>query len=130
MKTTCGIDIIEVARVQDGIERLGNQFLDKIYTPFEIEYCNSKGKIKYQHFAARFAAKEAIFKAISHLLKDKYEITWTDVEIYNDNMLKPHARFLNKEIQEIEQIDISISHIKEYAVANCIVVSKTNKKGC
>ena len=124
MKVTCGIDIIEVARVQEAIESLGEKFLRKIYTPYEIEYCNSKGNMRYQHFAARFAAKEAIFKAISHLLDDKYEITWTDVEIYNDDNLKPYAKFIGKSMSEIEQIDISLSHIKEYAVANCVVISQ------
>ena len=127
MKVTCGIDIIEISRVKDAIETMGDNFLNKIFTPYEIEYCMNKRNMKYQHFAARFAAKEAIFKAISDLLKDKYEITWTDVEIYNDDMLKPHVRFVNKnieEIEQIEQIDISLSHIKENAVANCVVVSK------
>ena len=65
MKITCGTDIIEVKRIKDAINKKGDKFLNKIYTPFEIEYCNSKNSMKYQHFAARFAAKEAIFKAIS-----------------------------------------------------------------
>ena len=77
--------------------------------------------MKYQHFAARFAAKEAIFKAISNILKDKYEITWKDVEILNDENGRPYVHFLNNNYN-IKQIDISISHLKEYAIANCIIV--------
>ena len=123
MKYTCGIDIIEVERVQDCIENLGEKFLHKIFTLSEIEYCNSKKQMKYQHFAARFAAKEAIFKAMSDLLENKYEITWTDVEIINDEKGKPNVHFLNKNYNMIEQIDISLSHLNEYAIASCVVVS-------
>ena len=122
MKITCGTDIIEVKRIKDAINKKGDKFLNKIYTPFEIEYCNSKNSMQYQHFAARFAAKEAIFKAISEKMKSKYEITWTDVEIKNDEEGKPKVVFL-KENYNINQIDISISHVKEYAIAMCIVES-------
>ena len=125
MKITCGTDIIEVNRIQESIENLGENFINKIYTPLEIEYCNSKKQMKYQHFAARFAAKEAIFKAISETLENKYEITWTDVQIVNNEQGKPQVEFLNKKFcTNIEQIDISLSHLKEYATATCIIVTK------
>jgi holo-[acyl-carrier-protein] synthase len=120
MKIKCGTDIIEVSRIKESIEKLGDKFLNKIYTQKEIEYCLSKNNMKYQHFAARFAAKEAIFKAISSLLKNKYEITWKDVEVLNDENGRPYVHFLNNNYN-IEQIDISISHLKEYAIATCIV---------
>ena len=123
MKITCGTDIIEVKRIQDAVENIGETFLNKIYTKNELEYCLSKNEMRYQHLAARFAAKEAIYKAISYLLKDKYDITWTDVEIVNDENGKPQANFLNNKPEEIEQIDISLSHIKEYAIANCMVIT-------
>lgn len=123
MKVTCGIDIIEVNRIQKSIEDLGDKFLNKIFTKSEIEYCNSKANMKYQHFAARFAAKEAIFKAISDLLENKYEITWTDVEILNNGNGKPVVHFVNKTYPKIEQIDISLSHLKEYAIANCVITA-------
>lgn len=120
MKIKCGTDIIEVSRIKESIEKVGDKFLNKIYTKKEIEYCLSKNNMKYQHFAARFAAKEAIFKAISSLLKNKYEITWKDVEVLNDENGRPYVHFLNNNYN-IEQIDISISHLKEYAIATCIV---------
>lgn len=122
LKITCGTDIIEVNRIQESIERLGDKFVNKIFTPYEVTYCNSKKGMKYQHFAARFAAKESIFKAISELLEDKYEISWTDVEIWQDDKGKPKVRFLIEKQYGIEQIDISLSHLKEYAVATCVVV--------
>ena len=125
MKIGCGTDIIEVNRIEDAIENLGNRFIEKIFTKNEIQYCISKNKMKYQHFAARFAAKEAIFKAISGKLEDKYELTWTDVEIINDKNGRPQVHFINYIVEDkIDSIDISLSHIKEYAIANCIICFK------
>lgn len=124
MNISCGTDIIEVERVQSTIENVGKSFLNKVYTPNEIEYCKSKGIMQYQHFAARFAAKEAIFKAISPILKEKYDVTWTDAEICNDENGRPYVKILNKEFPEIDKIDISLSHLKEYAIANCIIITK------
>lgn len=124
MKVKCGTDIIEVSRIKNCIEDLGDKFLNKVYTPKEIEYCNSKKNVKYQHFAARFAAKEAIFKAVSDLLDDKYEISWKNAEIINDENGKPQVHFIGKSFDEIISIDISLSHLKEYAVANCTVLIK------
>lgn len=122
MKITCGTDIIEVSRIKDIIEREGENFINKIYTPSEIEYCSAKKTMQYQHYAARFAAKEAIFKAISDLLEDKYEITWTDIEILHNEKNKPIVHFIKNNNYSISQIDISLSHLKEYAIATCVVV--------
>ncbi|MCW8823989.1 MAG: holo-ACP synthase, partial [Ignavibacteriaceae bacterium] len=59
-----GIDIIEIDRIKKSIERYGDKFLDKVFTQGEINYCNKKFN-KYQHYAARFAAKEAVYKALA-----------------------------------------------------------------
>lgn len=125
MKILTGTDIIEIDRVKESIEHIGNRFIQEIYTKKEIEYCESKKNAKYQHYAARFAAKEAIFKAISKLLSDKFELTWKNVEILNDENGRPYIHFLGTNIEEkIEDIDISISHCKEYAVASVVVIKK------
>ena len=79
MKVKCGVDIIEVSRIEDAIENLEDKFLNRVYTKKEIEYCNSKNNMKYQHFAVRFAAKEAIFKAVSENLEEKTDIVWTNI---------------------------------------------------
>ena len=120
MKILCGTDIIEIDRIQKSIENKGEIFLNKIYTKNEIEYCESKKNAKYQHYAARFSAKEAIFKAISETLEDKYEITWTDVEIINDKNGKPKVNFVNPKFKL--QCEISISHCKNYATATAIII--------
>ena len=122
MKITCGMDIIEIPRIKKSIEEIGENFLKKIYTEKEIQYCESKKVQKYQHYAARFAAKEAIFKAISPSLKDKYEIPWNQVEVVNDSQGRPYIKFLNKKVDGLVDIDISISHCKEYAAANVMAI--------
>lgn len=119
MQTFCGTDIIEISRIKESIEKKGNRFIEKIFTSEEIEYCESKNDLKYQHYAARFASKEAVFKAISTLrIKD---ISWKDIEIKNDNIGRPIVNILNKDTAKIQNIDLSISHCKEYAVAVAIV---------
>ena len=64
MQISCGKYIIEIQRIKESIENLGENFINKIYTKNEISYWESKKKMKYQHYAERFAAKEAIFKEI------------------------------------------------------------------
>ena len=88
----------------------------------EIEYCNNRNVQKYQSFAGRFAAKEAIFKALSECLDNKFEVEWKDIEIVNDNAGKPMVNLYGK-FADIEcKIDVSISHITDIAIANCVVV--------
>lgn len=117
----CGTDIIEIARVKDAIEKEG--FKERVYTEREIKYCESKNVQKYQSYSGRFAAKEAIFKALSSIIEDKYKIKWTDFEIINDKEGKPNVQINTNiiDISLIKNIDISISHCKEYATAVCII---------
>lgn len=124
MKILCGTDIIEIERIKKSIERSGEKFLNLIYTPAEIEYCESTRNAKYSHYAGRFAAKEAIFKAVSSLLSDKYAITWTDAQVINDKFGNPKIEFLKVKFEQIESIDISISHCREYAVATVTIIIK------
>lgn len=120
MKISCGTDIIEIDRIRQSIEdeKTGQAFVNRVYTKSEIEYCESKNSQKYQHYAARFAAKEAAFKAVSEFLDDKYSISWQNIEITNNSQGKPRINIIGIELIGIEDIDISISHCKEYAVAN------------
>ena len=131
MKVTTGIDIIEVQRIKEAILEMGDSFLNKIYTEKEIAYCNKSELIKYQHFAARFAVKEAVFKAISTHILGREDALWKDIEVLNAESGKPELN-VNKLIQNINKtankeqklvsIDVSISHIKDYAVASAVAV--------
>ena len=123
MRILCGTDIIEIDRIRKSIEKNGDKFLNSVYTAKEIEYCESRKKQKYQHYAGRFAAKEAAFKAISKILQDKYSITWKDVEIIDDKNGRPEIVFLNQKYEKIQSIDISLSHCKKYATANVTIIT-------
>ena len=123
MKIKCGTDIIEIDRIKESIESLGDKFLNRVYTQKEIAYCESKKSQKYQHYAARFAAKEAIFKAISEGLADKFELGWNDYEVSNDETGKPIVKITGLDLKNIE-IDLSISHCKQYAVATAVAIFK------
>lgn len=124
MQNFCGTDIIEIERIKKAINDLGEAFINRIYTENEIKYCEEKKNAKYQHYAARFAAKEAVFKAISKLLNDKYSMKWKNIEIVNDETGKPNVRILDTNIKKLKNIDISISHCKEYAIAMVIAEIK------
>lgn len=124
MKVKCGVDIIEISRIKESIENIGDSFLNRVYTKREIDYCESREKSKYEHYAARFAVKEAVFKAISEMVEDKYSITWKDIETLNDEQGRPKVEILLVKNSKIENIDVSISHCKEYAIANVVVLLK------
>ena len=83
-----------------------------------------KQRETYQHYAARFAAKEAVFKAISEQLESKYNIDWKDIEVVSDENGRPSIKIHRVDTKNIENIDISISHCKEYAIANVVVLYK------
>ncbi len=110
-----GIDIIEIDRIKQAVDRWGEDFLNRIFTEDEIAYAQ-KHTFPAQHYAARFAVKEAIYKAFSGIIV----LTWKDMTILNDLNGKPYCRFNNKDI--LNTVLISISHSKYYAVANAIVI--------
>ncbi len=122
-----GTDIIEVDRVQKVMERdIG--FRDKIFTPHEIEYCESK-RHKYQHYAGRFSAKEAFLKAIG--TGWRYGIRFGDIEVTHDELGKPEINVYGKakewvESESVSNIHVSLSHLKEMATA--IVIIETNNR--
>ena len=124
-----GVDIIEVDRVKQAIKKWGDSFLKKVFTDKEVAY-SKKRRFAYQHLAARFATKEAVLKAFGGgWLRN---LPWKDVEIVNDKNGKPGInlygeakKVYNK--KNIEKIVVSMSHTKEYAVANAILIKKDGK---
>ncbi len=117
-----GIDIIEISRVAKSIENLS--FVNKYFHPIEIEY-SSKAKNAAQHFAVRFAAKEAVRKILLSYIDD---LEWKDSWIVNDENGKPNLYFSKKikDILDIKHRSVSLSHSKDQAIA--IVLMEVERK--
>ena len=118
-----GIDIIEVPRVAAAIERFGDRFLRRIYTPAEISYCQSKRNAA-ERFAARFAAKEAAMKAIGTGLRKG--VVWTDVEVRREPGGRPTLHFSGSAASHaaalgMKRVSLSLSHTAEIATAQVIL---------
>ena len=118
-----GIDIVEVQRIEQLAEK-HESFLARVYTEAEISYC-SKKKNRHQHFAARFAAKESVLKALG--VGWARDVKWTDIEVVNDSLGKPHINAYGEvrrlmEEKNIREILVSLSHTAHYAVASAELV--------
>ena len=81
-----GIDIVEVERIRDMVEKHGSGFLTKVFTEGEISYCKGRRRSS-EHYAARFAAKEAVLKALGTGLRKG--MSWRDIEVRKDPLAKP-----------------------------------------
>lgn len=117
-----GVDIIEIERIKKAVEK-SDRFVERLFTENEIEYFKSKN-MKPESIAGNFAAKEAIVKAMGTGIRG---FKWTDIEVLRDELGKPvvllHNEARNVANQYgISQIMLSISHCKEYAVANSVAV--------
>ncbi|MFC1809097.1 holo-ACP synthase [Candidatus Omnitrophota bacterium] len=120
MEIRTGIDIVNVARVQESIEKHGDAFLKKIFNKSEIVYCEGKAS-KFLSYAARFAAKEAFIKAIGGT---QGIANFIDIEIVNQSSGKPRI-VIDQEKQKalnISQISLSVSHEKDFAVAMVVLI--------
>ena len=120
-----GIDICEVRRVAASIDRFGDRFLRRIYTPEEIAYCKSK-KNSVERFAARFAAKEAATKAIGTGLH--FGVTWQDVEVRRAPGGRPTIHFYRAASERFARLGakhahLSLTHSGELAIAQVIIES-------
>lgn len=119
-----GTDIVEIVRIGQMIERHGERFLNRIYTDDEIRYCQRR-KHSYQHFAGRWAAKEAVMKAVGTGFVRG--VHWRDIEVYSHKSGKPNIRLSGgvRELTDgldIDEILITISHCRAYATATAIGV--------
>ncbi len=118
-----GVDIIEVERMRRSVEEYGDTFLEKVFTPTELNYSRSKKDV-YHHLAARFAAKEAFSKAFATGWSGPFR--WRDVEVSNDPLGKPAIALygeMKKQVGE-SQILLSISH-SDRAVVAVVLIEKT-----
>lgn len=116
-----GIDIIEIDRIKTSVEKYGDHFLNKIYTETELDYCLSKVN-KHQHLAARFAAKEAVFKALTTGWNK--DVGWKDIEIYNEPNGMPLVKLrgdLESFLSNGMRLKISMSHSRDYVTCVAII---------
>lgn len=119
-----GIDIIEIERIKRSVDTYGDSFLNKIFTQNELNYCLSKHN-KYQHLAARFAAKEAIYKAMASSWEK--DTTWKSIEITNESNGLPVVKLfgkLNEFISDDKDIKVSLSHSDNYVACVAIIYKK------
>jgi holo-[acyl-carrier protein] synthase len=121
-----GVDMVDCARLQAGIDRHGERFLTRVFTPAELAYCDAR-KNRLQHLAGRFAVKEAVLKVLGTGWRDG--IAWTDIEVRNQPSGRPFVELSGRcrEIADelgLTNILISISHIATHAIASAIGVTE------
>jgi holo-[acyl-carrier protein] synthase len=124
-----GTDIIECLRIAQMIERHGDLFINRVYTPYEIQYCQSR-KQSTQHYAGRWAAKEAILKALGTGWRKG--ISWRDIEVRNEPGGRPVVALRGGARDVVEQLGItemliSISHCRSHATAYALAQGADRK---
>lgn len=113
-----GVDIVEIARFEKFLQQGNDALFDRIFTPFEIQYCSGK-KQSAQHYALRFAAKESFLKALGTGLRDG--ISWKDMEVVNDKLGKPELKLYRRAEELFRQVGLSSCFLSLSHDAGCAV---------
>ena len=116
-----GVDIVEIKRV--GAQAHNRRFLERVFSPQEVAYCRSR-KHSAQHFAVRFAAKEAVWKAVG-----EPKLSHRDIQVRNRPNGKPEVIFPKRFARLARRVSISLSHGREYAVAMAIYTKGSKRLG-
>ena len=124
MKIRQGIDLTSVRRMKQAIERHGRRFIQRIFTPREQTYCESK-RMKFEHYAARFAAKEAAMKAFEIRGENRYR--FREIEIRRHPTGKPFLYLTPAARKRFGlprkfQAELSMAHEREFAIATVILI--------
>ena len=121
----CGIDLIEVPRVRAVLDKHGERFLARVFTPTEIAYCAAKAR-PWPHYAARFAAKEALFKALP--AGTLPVLVWREIGVCRDATGAPEFEFLGETRARLAgwSFALSLSHVREMAVAQVVALPRAN----
>jgi holo-[acyl-carrier protein] synthase len=128
MNIAHGIDLVDFPRIAEMVDRHGQRFLDRVFTPAEQQYANAN-KNNMEKLAGRFAAKEAILKLLGTGWRGK--IAWTDIEIINNELGQPQVT-ISGEVKRIadklgiQNISISITHTANFAIASAMALTETN----
>jgi holo-[acyl-carrier protein] synthase len=120
MKLATGIDLIEIARIEEVVSRHGRHYLERVFTPAELDYCGKRA----ESLAGRFAAKEAVAKALGTGIGD---VAWQDIEILGDEQKAPTLTLQGKAERRARELgltswSISISHDQSYAIAFVVAI--------
>jgi holo-[acyl-carrier protein] synthase len=122
-----GIDLIEIDRIQKSMDRYGDRFLDRIYTPSEKAYCLRKRNAA-ESLAARFAAKEAAAKALGTGMS--YGVNWLEIEVTREPGGRPGLRFAGRAAQMaarlgVEHAALSLTHSETLAMASVVLEGRS-----
>ncbi|NCO23820.1 MAG: holo-[acyl-carrier-protein] synthase [Candidatus Infernicultor aquiphilus] len=125
----CGIDLVKIERIEKIIKRWGDNLTSRMFTLLEREYCKKRKSNKYQSYAGKFAAKEALLKALGLGLGG---VNWTEIEISNNELGQPIIKTSGKlniivSKKGVSKYFLTISHTKDYAVAEVILESSAQK---
>jgi len=128
-RISIGVDIIEIERIARTLRRFGERFLRRVYTDAEIAYCRGKPS----RLAARFAAKEAVAKALGVGIFWREGVYWRDVEVTRDRRGKPGIQLHGSALERAQQEGLlnwalSLSHSREYAVAMVVATKESAAK--
>lgn len=121
-----GVDLVNVRRIAEMLRDHGDQFLKRCFTLAEAEYAMSMPKRRAEHLAARFAAKEAVMKALGTGLAGG--ISWTDIEVTREGSGRPGLRLSGVSLQHAQRLGInswliSLSHTDDHAIASVIALA-------
>jgi holo-[acyl-carrier protein] synthase len=118
-----GIDLVDVARIGEMIDRHGDRFLQRCFTDVERAYCEASTKRRHEHLAARFAAKEAVLKALGTGWRDG--IAWTDIEVVREPSGRPTVKLTGEAANiasrlGVQHWHVSLTHTETQAMASAI----------
>ena len=116
----CGIDLVELARLRAAMKRGGRAFMRRIFTPREEAYARARRRTTLLHLAGRFAAKEAVIKAISQIDPSRF-LAMNQVEVRNDRLGRPHIVLHDGRSRRVK-VHVSLSHVDTVAVASAIAL--------
>ncbi|HNX68861.1 MAG TPA: holo-ACP synthase [Candidatus Omnitrophota bacterium] len=124
MKIFQGVDLVKVSRMEQLIRRSGKTFIERVFSADERAYCRSK-RMRFEHYAARFAAKEAVLKALK--IKPKKGLKLSGIEIKRQATGKPYLALTPQACKILKipgkaQIELSLAHEREYAIATVVIV--------
>lgn len=121
-KFGCGVDVVELERFRKALERGGDAFRRRIFTPEEQRYAKARKRTTNLHLAGRFAAKEAVLKALSQV-DPRRSLAMNKIEVCNDRLGRPSITVHDRSMKGI-QIYVSLSHVNSVAVASAIAIRR------